>query len=58
MGGVSDDLDTRLADMTDEQRDRLRRSLERFNDAMNWQLKHATDELARDRLRRLFGTGS
>ncbi|AHB79625.1 hypothetical protein PBI_VALIDUS_95 [Mycobacterium phage Validus] len=52
------DLDTRLVDLTDVERERLRRSLERFNDAMTWQLKHAEDELARDRLRRLFGTGS
>ncbi|QBP31672.1 hypothetical protein SEA_NIKLAS_90 [Mycobacterium Phage Niklas] len=56
MGGVSE-LDTRLDEMSDEQRERLQKALQRFNDAMTWQLDHARGELARDRLRRLFGTG-
>ncbi|ASR87262.1 hypothetical protein SEA_LASTHOPE_95 [Mycobacterium phage LastHope] len=50
------DLDTRLADMTEQQRERLMRGLQRFEESMTWQLDHARQELDRDRLRRLFGT--
>ncbi|AOZ61420.1 hypothetical protein SEA_DRHAYES_89 [Mycobacterium phage DrHayes] len=49
------DLDTRLDELTPEQAERLTRSLQRFNEAMGWQLDHARQELDRDRLRRLFG---
>ncbi|ALF01449.1 hypothetical protein SEA_LILPHARAOH_71 [Mycobacterium phage LilPharaoh] len=52
---MSDVVDTRLSDLSEAQRERLRRSLERFNEALRWQLKHAEDELKRERLRRLFG---
>lgn len=50
------DVNDRLVDMTDKQRERLALGLQRFEESMNWQLDHARQELDRDRLRRLFGT--
>ncbi|QFG14142.1 hypothetical protein I5G97_gp011 [Mycobacterium phage Curiosium] len=53
---TTNELDTRLDELTPEQAERLGRSLQRFNESMSWQLDHARQELDRDRLRRLFGT--
>ncbi|ASR85104.1 hypothetical protein SEA_PHELPSODU_86 [Mycobacterium phage PhelpsODU] len=45
-----------LSHLGDAERQRVEKALQRFNDSMAWQLHHAGQELARDRLRRLFGT--
>ncbi|QJD50391.1 hypothetical protein I5H01_gp016 [Mycobacterium phage MarkPhew] len=44
-----------VAGVTDEQRERLARMVERFNASLLWQLEHAKAEADRERLRGLFG---
>ncbi|QFG09474.1 hypothetical protein I5H08_gp013 [Mycobacterium phage Yuna] len=47
-----------LSHLADDERQRVERALRRFDASMEWQMQHASQELARDNLRRLFGTAS